>query len=95
VRWVSSLKGSSLGGVQYALFGCGDPGWAETYQAIPKLCDTRLIEAGANRLLDRGEGNVSLTTLNEIFFSWTENLWKKISEVRPIYLSYPSLRITR
>ena len=42
VNWLSHIKGSELSGVQFAVFGCRNRDWVQTYQQIPKLCDELL-----------------------------------------------------
>lgn len=44
-------------GVRYTVFGCGNRDWAATYQAIPRLIDSKLAAAGATRLYPRGEAD--------------------------------------
>ncbi|MBV8357962.1 MAG: cytochrome P450, partial [Deltaproteobacteria bacterium] len=57
VAWAEGLAPGSLQGVRYVVFGCGNKDWARTYQAVPKFIDARLAEAGAERLVERGEAN--------------------------------------
>ncbi|MFI1916610.1 cytochrome P450 [Nocardia sp. NPDC020380] len=45
--------------VRYAVLGVGDRNWADTYQRVPTLLDTRLAELGGTRLLPRGQVDVS------------------------------------
>jgi flavodoxin len=44
--WVSHLPEGSLKGVRYAVFGCGNKDWGDTYQAVPRHLDERLSAAG-------------------------------------------------
>ena len=48
---------TSLAGVRYSVFGCGNRDWASTFQAVPRLIDERLAALGAERLYARGEGD--------------------------------------
>jgi cytochrome P450/NADPH-cytochrome P450 reductase len=48
---------TSLAGVRYTVFGCGNRDWASTFQAVPRLIDERLAALGAERLYPRGEGD--------------------------------------
>jgi cytochrome P450/NADPH-cytochrome P450 reductase len=48
---------TSLVGVRYSVFGCGNRDWASTFQAVPRLIDERLAALGAERLYARGEGD--------------------------------------
>ncbi len=59
VQWLERLDNSSLTGVNYAVFGCGDRNWANTYQDVPRLIDQLLAKKGAIRFSRRGEGDAS------------------------------------
>jgi len=48
---------TSLAGVRYTVFGCGNRDWVATFQAVPRLIDERLAALGAERLYARGEGD--------------------------------------
>jgi len=61
------------------VFGCGHPDWAATYHAVPTTIDNRLQECGAERLLPRGEGNVSAADLFDTFDEWEEAFLEKIA----------------
>ena len=37
VSWLKESQDDTLDGVHYAIFGCGDRNWANTYQRIPRL----------------------------------------------------------
>ena len=43
--------------MRYGLFGCGNKDWTTTYQAIPKDIAAHMERAGAQALLERGEGD--------------------------------------
>ncbi|KDQ16559.1 hypothetical protein BOTBODRAFT_173064 [Botryobasidium botryosum FD-172 SS1] len=81
VEWLKGLKGKELEGVNYALFGCGNTEWVQTYQAIPKLCDSLLRERGAKALLERGEANAALNEFIDQFDAWEASLWKELTKV--------------
>lgn len=59
VQWLDQLEPSKLNGVQYAVFGCGDRNWANTYQDVPRFIDEQLALKGAIRFSERGEADVS------------------------------------
>jgi cytochrome P450/NADPH-cytochrome P450 reductase len=48
---------TSLAGVRYTVFGCGNRDWASTFQAVPRMIDERLAALGAERVYARGEGD--------------------------------------
>lgn len=79
-EWLKGVPDGKLGGVQYAVFGCGHHDWSSTYQKIPKWLDDALENRGATRLTQRGESDVALGTVLDDFDSWTDSsLWPAIS----------------
>ena len=81
VKWLSSLEGEPLSGVRYAVFGCGNRDWAQTYQRIPKLVDELIGKRGGQALLQRGEGDAGGSEMFNDFDSWEDQLFKKLTEV--------------
>jgi cytochrome P450/NADPH-cytochrome P450 reductase len=58
VKWLSGdLAKDALGGVRYAVFGCGNSDWAATYQSVPRMLDEQLAAHGAKPVYSRGEGD--------------------------------------
>lgn len=87
VDWLEHLEGSELAGVRYAVFGCGNRDWVQTFQRIPKLCDKLLGERGGNRLLERGVGDASAPDFFESFDAFEEKLWEAVSKARLLHPS--------
>ncbi|KAF8998906.1 cytochrome P450 oxidoreductase OrdA-like protein [Hymenopellis radicata] len=81
VDWISHLEGQQLAGVKYTVFGCGNSEWVQTYQRIPKLCDSLIEEHGGERLLSRGEGDASQGQFFQIFDEYEGKLWETLSTV--------------
>ena len=81
VAWLSALKGQELAGVKYAVFGCGNHDWVATYQKVPTLCDTTFSERGAERIVDRGEGDAAASNFFEAFDEWEAKLWPALTKV--------------
>ncbi|WP_147803330.1 bifunctional cytochrome P450/NADPH--P450 reductase [Alkalicoccus halolimnae] len=77
--WLASAEEEELDGVAYAVFGCGDRNWANTYQRIPALIDEELEAKGASRLLERGEGDAS-DDFDGDFEKWQERLWPGLAD---------------
>ena len=75
-------------GVKFGLFGCGNTDWVTTYQRVPKLIDRVLVERGAERLVDRGEGNAAGDGFFEEFDNWESHLWETLAEVRHLARSF-------
>ncbi|KZV98413.1 cytochrome P450 [Exidia glandulosa HHB12029] len=81
VRGLSDLKPPSLAGLQYAVFGCGNHDWVHTYQRIPRLVDDALANAGATRIVERGEADAGGEAFFESFDEWEEGFWKALGDV--------------
>ena len=83
-RFVDSLRnaqGQVYGGVQYAVFGCGNRDWVNTYQRVPTLVDRLLEEHGAERLVERGEGDAADASFFESFDRWERTVWEVLDKV--------------
>ncbi|WP_253904248.1 cytochrome P450 [Arthrobacter sp. Br18] len=78
VPWADGLPAGSLGGVHYAVFGCGNRDWARTYQTVPRLIDESLARAGASRFLERGETNARGDLSGE-FEDWYNGFWGAVN----------------
>ncbi|KAF8829479.1 hypothetical protein HHX47_DHR3000960 [Lentinula edodes] len=81
VDWISTLQGSELRGVRYAVFGCGNSDWTQTYQRVPTLIDEKLQQSGGECLLPRGAGDSSKGDFFDIFDQFTRNLWATLTKV--------------
>lgn len=80
MEWVTNVKGTELANVSYAVFGCGNRDWFQTYQHIPKLIDSVMEEHGARRLIEAGAGDASEADFFEAFDDWERKLWETLSE---------------
>ncbi|KAH9836403.1 cytochrome P450 [Rhodofomes roseus] len=80
VDWLSNLKGSELANVRFAVFGCGNRDWVQTYQRIPTVIDARLEERGARRLVACGAGDASAGEFFETFDEWEAGLWETLAK---------------
>ncbi|TCD71958.1 hypothetical protein EIP91_000090 [Steccherinum ochraceum] len=80
VEWIENLSGPQFSNLRYAVFGCGNREWVQTYQRIPRLVDTRLGELGGTNILERGEGDASAGTFFESFDKWEEDLFEALSK---------------
>ncbi|KAF5387254.1 hypothetical protein D9757_006892 [Collybiopsis confluens] len=81
VDWLTALKDDSLAGVRFAIFGCGNSDWAQTYQRIPILVDERMEKMGAERLLSRGVGDSSQADFFEVFDQFMSDLWTNLTKL--------------
>lgn len=78
VHWLSETR-DSLQGVKYAVMGCGNRDWAASFQAVPKLIDTRMAELGAERLIERGEADAR-GDFDGQFQKWYKPVWELLGE---------------
>jgi cytochrome P450 / NADPH-cytochrome P450 reductase len=74
VQLLNSLEEGKLNGVQYAVLGCGDTNWANTYQEVPRFIDDQLALKGASRFSLRGEVDVS-GDIEEQLQVWKQTMW--------------------
>ncbi|KAJ5998766.1 Oxidoreductase FAD/NAD(P)-binding [Penicillium sp. IBT 35674x] len=79
-EWLSELKGSSLEGVNYAVFGCGHHDWAATFHRIPKAVNELIQENGGNRLCEIGLADAANSDMFTDFDGWGETaFWPAIT----------------
>lgn len=76
VAWLESLDADkkALKDVSYAVFGCGNKDWVQTFHRIPKLVDGTLEKQGATRLAEIGLSDTSLGMVSTDFETWEENI---------------------
>ena len=84
--WLDGVPAASLSGVRYAVFGCGNRDWTETYQAVPSRIDAALREAGAQALLDRGEADARGDFFGD-FERWYAPLWGTVGAALSVVAS--------
>ncbi len=82
------LQPDALKGVNYTVFGCGNREWATTFQAIPRLIDTKLETYGARRIYSRGEGDASADFADN-FEDWYTPLWREAARALGIGVELP------
>ncbi|RDW85388.1 bifunctional cytochrome P450 reductase [Coleophoma crateriformis] len=80
VEWLESLGGGTrLEGVKYAVFGCGNHDWVNTFHRIPKLIDAAFEKNGASRIVEAGLVDVAADDVFNDFDSWQDDhLWSKL-----------------
>lgn len=76
--FVKALGGMKTNG-HYAVFGCGDRNWSNTYQKVPRFIDEKLAKAGATKILPIGEGDMS-DDFEKQAQEWKEKLWQKLQK---------------
>ncbi|THU85308.1 fatty acid hydroxylase [Dendrothele bispora CBS 962.96] len=81
VDWLTSLPSSSLfTGVKFAVFGCGNADWVNTFYRIPTLIDQTLESHGGKRLLEMGRGDSGKGEFFEVFDKWENDLWEALTK---------------
>ncbi|KAJ3321561.1 hypothetical protein HDV06_004097 [Boothiomyces sp. JEL0866] len=69
-----TLAKSSLSGIGYSVFGCGNSEW-RTYQAFPMKINNVFEELGAYKINPRGEANAKVGDMDTSFEYWVAALW--------------------
>ncbi len=75
------LPAKSSPQLRYAVLGCGNTQWRETYQAFPKLVDAALHDAGATAFLPRGEADAD-RDFDGTLDAWTKQLWAALGDTQ-------------
>ncbi|MCP3774186.1 bifunctional cytochrome P450/NADPH--P450 reductase [Paenibacillus sp. MZ04-78.2] len=77
VKWLEGVQPGELQGVRYAVFGCGDRSWSNTYQDVPRWIDEQLARKGAARLSVRGEADAG-GDFEKQLDEWRVRLWSDL-----------------
>ncbi|KAI0023652.1 P450 family fatty acid hydroxylase [Xylariomycetidae sp. FL0641] len=81
MEWLSAQGESSLAGVKYAVFGCGNRDWKQTYQAIPTLLAANMDKAGADAVAPRGAADAGEGDILGDFDAWqADHFWPGIDQ---------------
>lgn len=65
--------------LSFAVFGCGNTQWVNSFQAFPLWLDENLAAKGISRLMPRGAADASLPEFENEFEVWYGQLWAKLS----------------
>ncbi|REK76762.1 bifunctional cytochrome P450/NADPH--P450 reductase [Paenibacillus paeoniae] len=79
VEWLDEAAVGELHGVQYAVLGCGDRNWSNTYQNVPVWIDEQLERKGAARLSPRGEADAG-GDFEKSVDEWRESMWQHVTQ---------------
>lgn len=67
--------------VKYAVFGCGNRDWVDTFQRIPTTIDLLFQKHGAHRLTPRGLADAADGNITDSFETWeAQHLWSSIDK---------------
>ncbi len=85
VEWLENVNDAAFTDIKYAVFGCGNKDWVNTYQRIPTLIDRLLSEHGATRLVERGEGDAAAAEFFGAFDRWEKTVWEQLGAVSILF----------
>ena len=86
-RWLTGNE-PDLTGVSYAVFGCGNREWTDTFQQLPAFIDERMAALGARRLHDRGVGDAA-GDFDGQFEDWGAQLWPAVGAALGVDVGEP------
>lgn len=75
VKWLENYQGSKMNDVSYAVFGCGNRDWVNTFHRIPKLVDSLLEKEGGTRLADCGLADAADNDIFNDFEKWEDGVF--------------------
>ncbi|PRX70698.1 cytochrome P450/NADPH-cytochrome P450 reductase [Cohnella sp. SGD-V74] len=79
VKWLEQAKPGELEGVRYAVLGCGDRNWSNTYQSVPRYIDELLERKGGRRISARAEADAG-GDMEKQLGQWRRALWADIGK---------------
>ncbi|KAL6712977.1 hypothetical protein ACLMJK_009532 [Lecanora helva] len=81
VQWLKGLQDKDLQGVRYAVFGCGNHDWTNTFHKIPKFVDDIFEQHGATRLAEKGLSDVASSNVFDDFDKWLDTkMWTGVAQ---------------
>ncbi|KAI0754469.1 fatty acid hydroxylase [Daedaleopsis nitida] len=80
VENLENAQGDTYSGLKFAVFGCGNRDWVNTYQRIPTLIDSLLEQRGGSRIVTRGEGDAADAAFFGSFDQWENTVWEALSK---------------
>ncbi|HTZ71559.1 MAG TPA: cytochrome P450 [Acetobacteraceae bacterium] len=67
--------------LRYAVLGCGNTQWRETYQAFPKLVEQTIAGTGASAIVPRGEADAD-KDFDAALDQWLKLLWAALGDTQ-------------
>jgi cytochrome P450/NADPH-cytochrome P450 reductase len=77
------LTGARRPALRYAVLGCGNTQWRDTYQAFPKLVEATIAATGAQAIVPRGEADAD-RDLDSALDAWLKQLWAALGDTTEI-----------
>lgn len=79
VEFIRRLEGfkesdKAYKGTNFAVFGCGNHDWAQTFHRIPRLVDQRLEMLGGHRLAKMGLADAASEDMLVVFETWEDEV---------------------
>lgn len=74
----SQYQSPALGNLRFAAFGLGNTTY-EHYNAVIRKTTSALLDLGARRVGNTGEGDDGAGTVEEDFMEWKESMWSALS----------------
>lgn len=81
-EYLTSAPASACQGVRFAVLGCGNKQWKQTFQKFPRLIHDRLQELGATSFCDAGAADAD-GDFESAVESWKADLWKALTSLAP------------
>lgn len=82
-KWISASSAPRLENLSFAVLGLGDRNYSDFCGASRKF-DARLVELGAQRLVERGECDVDYEAPAK---AWSDAVWSKLAHSQPAALA--------
>jgi len=77
------LAGLARPDLRYAVLGCGNTQWRDTYQAFPKLVEATLAATGATAILPRGEADAD-RDFDSAVDNWLKQFWAALGDATQV-----------
>ncbi|KAK0727699.1 cytochrome P450 [Lasiosphaeria miniovina] len=83
VNWLSEPRDAdAFKGARFAVFGCGNRDWHDTFQRIPTLVGSLLQKHGATAIAPTGDADASEGNILGDFEAWqVDNFWPGIAQI--------------
>ncbi|WP_371345554.1 cytochrome P450 [Ancylobacter sp. IITR112] len=73
-KWLETAGKGACNGVRFAVLGCGNAQWRQTFQKFPQTVAARLADCGGTALLETGAADAD-GDFESAVESWTTRLW--------------------
>jgi len=77
------LAGQTRPNLRFAVLGCGNTQWRDTYQAFPKLVDQTIAATGAQPIVARGEADAD-KDFDSAVDAWLKQFWAALGDATQV-----------